>query len=73
MNGTRLVAIGLIVLGALALAYGSFSYTKQTQEAKLGPFELTVKDKQTVNIPGWVGGGAIALGLVLLVTSRVKT
>lgn len=66
MNGIRILAIALIVAGVLGLAYGSFSYTRQTQEAKLGPIELTVKEKQTVNIPVWAGVAAIALGGALL-------
>jgi hypothetical protein len=71
MNAIRIAAIALIVAGALGLAYGSFSFTKQTHEAKLGPIELSVKEKQTVNVPVWVGVGAIvAGGLLLLMGSR---
>lgn len=66
MNATKIVAILLIVAGALGLAYGNFSYTKQTSEVKLGPIELSVKEKQTVNVPIWLGVGAIALGGALL-------
>jgi hypothetical protein len=66
VNGTRLAAIVLIVAGALALAYGSFTYTKETHQGNLGPIEFSVKDKETVNIPAWAGGGALALGLFLL-------
>ncbi len=36
----RLIAILLIVGGVLALVYGGFGYTKNTQEAKIGPVEL---------------------------------
>lgn len=67
MNTARLVGIAMIVIGALALAYGSFSVTTQTHQAKLGPIELSVKEKETVNVPVWMGGGAVALGLALLV------
>lgn len=66
MNPTRIAAIVLIVAGALGLAYGSFSFTKETHQAKLGPIELSVKEKQTVNIPMWAGIGAIVIGGVLL-------
>jgi hypothetical protein len=66
MNALRIVAIALIVAGGLGLAYGSFSYTKETQEAKLGPIELTVKDRQTVNVPVWAGVAAIVVGALLL-------
>jgi hypothetical protein len=66
VHGVRIVALALIVAGVLGLAYGSFSYTKETHEAKLGPIELSVKEKQTVNIPVWTGVVAIALGGALL-------
>ena len=62
MNNVKLVALVLIVAGVLGLAYGSFSYTKETQEVKLGPLEFSVKEKQTVNVPVWVGVGAIVAG-----------
>ena len=67
MNATRWAAIALIVLGALSLGYGSFSFTKETHEAKLGPIEFSVEEKETVNIPVWVGAGAIFAGVLLLV------
>ncbi|HTM08351.1 MAG TPA: hypothetical protein VL754_08170 [Verrucomicrobiae bacterium] len=70
MNPIRILAIVLIVAGVLGLIYGSFSYTKETHEAKLGPLELAVKEKETVNVPQWAGVGAIAIGAILLL---VKT
>ena len=66
MNQIKIVAIILLLGGVLALVYGGFSYTKSTQEAKIGPFELTVQDKQTVNVPVWAGVGAIVIGGALL-------
>ena len=56
----------LIVAGGLGLAYGSFSYTKDTHETKLGPIALSVKETQTVNVPVWAGVGAIVAGVILL-------
>lgn len=67
MNSLKLVAIALIIGGALGLAYGSFSYTKDTTAVKLGPLELSVKEKETVNIPVWAGIAAIVAGGLLLV------
>jgi len=66
MNAVKLVGIVLIVAGALGLGYGSFSFTKETHSAKLGPIELSVKDKETVNVPMWAGIGAIVIGGALL-------
>ncbi len=67
MNITRIVGILLIVAGAAGLAYGQFSYTKETHEADLGPIQFEVKDKETVNIPTWAGLGAVGIGVILLV------
>ena len=66
LNSTRIAAIVLIVAGVLGLVYGSFSYTKETHEAKIGPLELSVKEQQTVNVPLWAGIGAIVAGAALL-------
>lgn len=68
-----MAGLALIVAGALALVYGSFTYTKETHEAKLGPLELSVKDKETVNIPVWAGVGAIVLGGIFLVVGGKKS
>ena len=66
MNTIRIVAIALIVAGVLGIVYGKFSYTRETHEAKLGALELSVQEKETVNVPAWAGVGAIAAGVVLL-------
>jgi TRAP-type C4-dicarboxylate transport system permease small subunit len=67
LNALKLVAILLIVGGVLGLTYGGFSYTKDTTAVKLGPLELSVQEKETVNVPMWVGIAAIAAGGLLLV------
>ncbi len=70
MSASRIIGIVLITLGALGLAYGSFTYTEETHKADIGPLELSVKEQETVNIPVWAGGGAVLLGLVLLVVRK---
>lgn len=70
MNPIRILAIVLIVAGCLGLAYGSFSYTKDTHEAKLGPIALSVKETETVNVPVWAGVGAIVAGVILLLVGK---
>jgi TRAP-type C4-dicarboxylate transport system permease small subunit len=72
MNAARIAAIVLIVAGVLGLLYGSFSYTKETHEAKLGSLELSVKDKETVNVPLWASVGAIVIGGALLLFGSKK-
>ena len=66
MNAVKMLAIALIVAGALGLLYGGFTYTQDSHEAKLGPIVLSVKDTKTVNIPIWAGVGALVAGLGLL-------
>jgi TRAP-type C4-dicarboxylate transport system permease small subunit len=73
MNSNKIVALVLIVGGALALAYGGFSYTKSTSEANLGPISIEVKDKEQVNIPMWAGIAAIVVGGVLLIAPGKRT
>ena len=70
MNPSRLIGIILIAAGALGLAYGGFSYTKETTGMKLGPLELKVQEKERVNVPLIVSGAAIVLGVFLLVLGR---
>lgn len=70
MGSLKVAAIALILAGILGLAYGSFSYTKETHSTRVGPIELSVKDRETVNVPVWAGVAAIALGGVLLLARR---
>ena len=67
MNAIKMLGIVLIVAGGLALAYGGFTYTKETHETKIGPLTLSVSDKETVNVPVWAGVGSIVIGGLLLV------
>jgi hypothetical protein len=66
MSAVKIMGIVLIVAGIAGLLYGNFSYTKETHDVKLGPLELSVAEKQTVNVPVWAGVGAILGGGVLL-------
>jgi len=66
MNVVKMLALPAFIAGALALAYGSFTYTKDTHETKIGAVELSVQDTETINIPVWAGVAAmVAVALVL--------
>lgn len=73
MNALKISAIVLIVAGILGLAYGSFSYTKQTHDIKVGPLEMSVQEKERINVPVWAGVGAIVIGGGLLLLGGRKS
>ena len=72
MTPLRILAIVLIIAGGLGLAYGGFSYTRETTAVKLGPLELKVQDQQRVSVPLIASAAALAIGVVLLVVGRSK-
>jgi hypothetical protein len=72
MNPIKIVGAVLIAAGVLGLLYGGFSFTKETHDIKLGPIELSVKEKESVNVPVWAGVGAIVAGAALLLFGGKK-
>lgn len=72
MSVTRIIGVVLIVCGILGVVFSSFSFTKETHEIKLGPIELAVKEKETVNIPIWASVAAIVVGGVLVAVGSKK-
>jgi hypothetical protein len=72
MNATRIVGILLIVAGIAGLSLGGFSFTKETHQAKLGPIELSLKERENVSIPTWASVAAIVVGGLLLVVGGKK-
>jgi len=72
MNSIKIAALALVVAGVLGLVYGGFTYTKDTQDTKIGPIELSVKEKERVNVPVWAGVISIAAGAGLLLFGNKK-
>lgn len=66
MTGLKLVGLVLIIVGALALAYGGFSYTRDRDEAEIGPITIAVEEREQVNVPLWAGLGAVVIGAGLM-------
>ena len=72
VSAVKILGVLLIVAGAAGLVYGGFSYTKETHEAKIGPLQFSVKERETVAVPVWLSIGAIAVGTALLVINRKR-
>ncbi|HTV79241.1 MAG TPA: hypothetical protein VMF03_13350 [Steroidobacteraceae bacterium] len=72
MNPVKLIAVVLIIGGALGLAYGGFSYTRNTHEVKVGPLDVALQEKKTIDVPVWAGIAAIVVGGALLLVGRPK-
>ena len=70
MNTNTLLAIVLIIGGILGLAYGGFSYTKDTHTADIGGLHFSLSEKEHVNVPLWAGIAAIVAGVVLIGSAR---
>ncbi len=69
MNTTRLLAVLMVVGGVVALGINSFSFTKETHTANLGPMVLSVDETETVTIPAWASLMVIAAGAGLMALS----
>ena len=72
MKAKVIAGLLLVALGVVALAYRTFTYTKRTHEAKVLGLELSLKEKETVEVPVWAGAGAVVVGALLLVPGRKK-
>jgi hypothetical protein len=70
MGSIKMAGIVLIAAGLLGLAYGGFTFTKDSHDTKIGPLELSVKDKERVNIPIWAGVAAVVAGGVRMAMPR---
>jgi hypothetical protein len=68
----RILGILLIVAGTAGLAYGGFTFTKDSRDVKLGPIQLSVKQTETINVPVWAGVAGIAAGALLLLLGGRK-
>jgi TRAP-type C4-dicarboxylate transport system permease small subunit len=66
----RTIAIVILAAGILALAYGGFSYTRETHDAKIGPLSISVSENRRVNVPVWAGVVLAVVGGGLLVAGK---
>lgn len=66
----KAVAVLLILLGSLGLAYGGVSIWRRETILDVGPLRASREKKETLPIPPVAGGLAIAAGVVILLRSR---
>lgn len=66
----RLIGIVILAVGILALAYGGFSYTRETHDAKVGPLDISITEKERINIPVWGGVVLTVVGAGLLLRGK---
>ena len=68
----RILCMVFLAAGILALAYGGFSYTKETHDAKIGPVEINVEERERVRVPVWAGVALVVAGTGILVVGGKK-
>jgi len=72
MKPAMMFGILLIVLGALALAYQGFNYTRQEKVIDIGPIHATAEEQKHVSIPPILGALALVGGIVMVVAGARK-
>jgi hypothetical protein len=70
MKPTALIAVILIIIGVIALAYGGFNFTTKEKVAEVGPLKLEKDKTHSVSLPPILGVLALVGGVALLVVSR---
>ena len=68
----KITGLILVVLGALTLAYGGISYSRQKTVLDVGPFKATATERKTIPLSPIAGGVALVAGIVLLVVPRKR-
>jgi uncharacterized membrane protein YidH (DUF202 family) len=70
MSTMTIVAVVLIIIGVIALAYGGFSFTTKEKVAEIGPLKLEKEKTRSFPLPPVVGVVSLIGGVALLVVSR---
>lgn len=68
-TGVLVVAIVLIAIGVVSLAYQGITYTTREEVLEVGPIKATAEKERTIPLPPILGGLALAGGVILLVVA----
>lgn len=69
MKPQPIIAIVLIVLGVIALAYEGITYTTREKAVDIGPIKITAEKEHTIPLPPILGVIALVGGIWMLVKS----
>ncbi len=72
MRPKTIIAIILIALGIVALAYQGITYTTREKVVDIGPIQMTAEKTKTIPLPPVLGAVALVGGIVLLVVGGRK-
>ena len=68
----KTIGIVLIIIGAIALAYQGFSYSKNREVVRIGGASVSATTREHVSIPPWAGLVIVGVGVAMLVVGRKK-
>ena len=66
MKPVAVVAVLLILAGLFGLAYGQFTYARETHDAQIGPVDIQIREREQVDVPTWVSIACVAIGGAML-------
>ena len=68
-----MLGVILLISGVVGLVHPNFSYHKQEEVAKLGPYKATLDEEKTVQVPSAVSIVLLVSGIgLVLLGPRVK-
>lgn len=70
MQKTRSIAIALVLIGVVALAYQGITYTTREKTLDLGPVQVTREKTRNIPLPPILGALALTGGIGLLMAAR---
>jgi hypothetical protein len=67
LDPLKVIALILVLGGGFTLARGKFGFTEEKHTARVGDVAVTVTERRTIDLPKWLGIGALAVGALLTI------